>query len=49
MSSKDLSPGLGLKPKSFGGLKMRTGLKWKKVRPHHPGLDLESLVGDVLE
>jgi hypothetical protein len=44
-----LSTRLGLKPKSFHGLMMRAGPKWKKVRPHHLGPDPEFPVGDELE
>ena len=44
-----LSTGLGLKPKSYCGLKMRARIKWKKVRPFHLGVDSESLTGEVLE
>jgi hypothetical protein len=44
-----LSTGLGLKPKSYCGLKMRAGFKWKKVRPFHLGADSESPAGEVLE
>jgi hypothetical protein len=44
-----LSTGLGLKPKSFHGLMMRAGPKWKMVRPHHLGLDPEFPAGDELE
>jgi hypothetical protein len=44
-----LSTGLGLKPKSFCGLKMRAGFKWKKVWPFLLDSDPESLVSEVLK
>ena len=44
-----LSTGLGLKPKSFWGLMMRTGFRWKKVKPHHSSPNPESLAVNVLE
>ena len=44
-----LSTGLGLMPKSYCGLKMRAGFKWKKVRPFDLGAGLESSAGEVLE
>jgi hypothetical protein len=44
-----LSTGMGLKPKSYCGLKMRVGFKWKKARPFHLGADPKSPAGEVLE